>query len=216
MQVDSLIDEYSSKFINTISNLKNVKEIPTENWGWDNHRWESDNFRLAHVEVYNLDNLKVLHTTVFPHKNNTSPIYGFDVICSTKQNSIIGAFIDLSPTISDEWEHTFSSTSTRILPEWADMFSENFIALKNPTVDEWENIFQFAYNLFLEYMNILPIFNTDDDNLITTVMEAQNYYCHQQQQNKRTFGALKSKIGNDRAKLFIETILFPKINTDEL
>lgn len=211
MQVDSLIDEYSSKFINTISNLHNVKEIPTENWGWDNHRWESDNFRLAHVEVYGLDNLKVLHTTVFPHKNNTYPIYGFDVICSTKQNSIMGAFIDLSPTISDEWEHTFHSDSVRILPEWADMFSKNFIALKSPTENEWLGIFEFAYNLFLEYINKLPIFTTTDNDIINRVIEAQNYYCHQQQKNKRTFGALKSKIGEERARVFMETILFPKI-----
>ena len=43
------------------------------------------------------------------------------------------------------------------------------------------------------------------------IVAKQNYYCNQQQKNERTFNVLKSKLGKDGAKEFMETILFPKI-----
>jgi hypothetical protein len=43
------------------------------------------------------------------------------------------------------------------------------------------------------------------------VIEKQNYYCDQQQKNERTYNVLKAKLGEDRAKHFMQTILFPKL-----
>jgi hypothetical protein len=44
-----------------------------------------------------------------------------------------------------------------------------------------------------------------------TIIEKQNRYCEVQSSNPRTFGALKAKIGEERARYFMEQILFPKI-----
>jgi hypothetical protein len=210
MQTKFLIDGWSLKFLHLIESVQNVNPIPTEDWGWENHRFTSPIFRLAHIEKYELDNLSVLHITCFPHHNDTNPIFGFDVICSTKLNKMLGAFIDLSPVLYDNWEHDFESDYTRELPDWATIFSKNFIALQNPSENEWNSIFQFGYDLLSEYINNLGMF-TDDVDIVQTIVNNQNNYCHQQQQNKRTFGALKSKIGSDRGREFMETILFPKI-----
>jgi hypothetical protein len=43
------------------------------------------------------------------------------------------------------------------------------------------------------------------------VVEAQNYYCEQQSKNERTYNVLKAKLGEERAKYFMDTVLFPKI-----
>ena len=42
----------------------------------------------------------------------------------------------------------------------------------------------------------------------------QNKYCEVQASNPRTFNVLKAKIGEARAKYFMEEILFPQIPTE--
>jgi hypothetical protein len=46
---------------------------------------------------------------------------------------------------------------------------------------------------------------------IKKVISIQNNYCEVQASNPRTFGALKAKIGEERARYFMQEILFPKI-----
>jgi hypothetical protein len=43
------------------------------------------------------------------------------------------------------------------------------------------------------------------------IIELQNNYCKVQSANPRTFNVLKAKIGEERAKYFMEEILFPQI-----
>ena len=43
------------------------------------------------------------------------------------------------------------------------------------------------------------------------ITAGQNRYCEHQQMNARTFNVLKAKLGSDRAKYFMDNILFPKI-----
>jgi len=46
---------------------------------------------------------------------------------------------------------------------------------------------------------------------INSVIHKQNIYCQIQATNPRTFSALKAKIGEERARYFMENILFPQI-----
>jgi hypothetical protein len=43
------------------------------------------------------------------------------------------------------------------------------------------------------------------------ILAAQNRYCENQQKNERTYNVLKAKLGAEKAKYFMENILFPKI-----
>lgn len=210
MGLKDKILHYSDKFKEIIEEVDGVKTLETENWGWENYRYESPYFRLAHVERYFLDNLLVLHITTFPTKNYTMPIYGFDVVCNEKTQTMMGAFIDRSPVL---WHKPFHNTvwdTNRVLPYWATIFSEDFIALK-PTAEEHDRIFQTALSIFQTYMEELlsDEHRTDDDEVIRQIIQKQNEYSTHQSQNKRTFGALKAKVGAERAKYFMENILFP-------
>jgi hypothetical protein len=46
---------------------------------------------------------------------------------------------------------------------------------------------------------------------IEAVVEKQNIYCSVQASNPRTYSALKALIGEEKARYFMENILFPKI-----
>jgi hypothetical protein len=60
------------------------------------------------------------------------------------------------------------------------------------------------------YLNSLLWLEKKTDN-IEGVIEKQNIYCQIQATNPRTFSALKALIGEEKAKYFMENILFPKI-----
>jgi hypothetical protein len=43
------------------------------------------------------------------------------------------------------------------------------------------------------------------------IIHIQNNYCRVQSKNPRTYNVLKAKIGEERARYFMEEILFPQI-----
>jgi hypothetical protein len=214
MNLIEYITEKSNLFIDRLGKEENLIPIDTNEWGWENYIYKSDTFRWAHIERYFEPHIMVLHITIFPHKNNTHPIFGFDLICYPKKEIIGAAFLDLSTTNSNtvDWiQPKFSQPYN--LPEWAsDIFSNKFIACI-PTKDEYDILLEHAYELFDTTLTNLTKeeWRTNDTKLIEEIAVNQNLYCDRQSKNERTFGALKSKVGEERARYFMENILFPKI-----
>ena len=184
-------------------------EIPTEDYGWSNKRYVGDNFRMAHIERYSDKNLEVLHFTCFPNQTYQHPIFGFDIITTDKKP--LAAFMDWSPvdnTTNIESRYEFEKPYP--LPEWAKLiFSSNALAIipnDYEMVDLLNNLIE-SFELYLDVLN-----NSKETlNRVDYIIAAQNRYCDNQQKNERTYNVLKAKLGVERAKYFMENILFPKI-----
>lgn len=191
--------------------------------GWINRVWHSDSVRRAHIDVVDARNTRglwMMHVCVFPQLDNTAPIYGFDVIAG--RNKMTGAFLDYSPTLDIEHPmcesylesvRDFVPKKQRELPEWAtNIFSKGMVAAGNVnTLEESQNIVNLALENLKEYFNEVGNFTGQGD--VTKIAEAQNYYCHNQQQNPHTPRVMKS-LGLDEQEvdLFCKDMLFPKIN----
>ena len=105
------------------------KEYRTECPGWHNSIFVGKNFRRAHIEIVDFreaHKIYILHVTVFPHTNDSSPILGFDAVCGP--NKVTGAFFDFSVTgnpyhFMQEWFRENGNRvewkRTRTLPDWA-------------------------------------------------------------------------------------------------
>jgi phycocyanobilin:ferredoxin oxidoreductase len=186
------------------------KLIPTEDFGWVNKRYQSNEFRLAHIERYSDKNLEVLHITCFPKESYQHPIFGFDIICTEKKP--LAAFMDWSPVdntlplyIGYEFETKYP------LPDWAKIiFSQNALAVI-PNDNELNKISEIVVNNFKQYIQILRG-SKKSEHRSGYISAAQNRYCENQQKNQRTYNVLKAKLGEDKAKYFMQNILFPKIN----
>jgi hypothetical protein len=186
----------------------NVRDVFTEDFGWVNHRYESSLFRLAHIERYWDKNIEVLHFTTFPHKWSPEPIFGFDVIAT--KNMIAGCYMDLSPVLKDyPFDTGVDFKDRKPLPEWATVFSDKFIMLKPISNDEFIRFCDWVLDKYDWYLNSLLWLERRGDE--SSVIEKQNIYCSVQATNPRTFSALKAKIGEEKARYFMENILFPKI-----
>lgn len=207
MNLIDLINRTADTFESILeSKSKDLQEIPTEDFGWQNRRWMSSQYRLAHVERFNQPKFSVLHTVIFPHVMDPSPIFGFDIIASDTKAT--GVFFDLSPTLECWGPITEIKFGTeRIRPEWGDIFSEHWIACR-PTVPECEQICDLACVTLVKYLKKL---NKKSSPKLHDIIHAQNRYSLQQRKNTHTTTVINKLLGEQRGTHFINEILFPVI-----
>lgn len=206
MNYIELLDLTARQLDQIIRSEPEVEQIETPDYGWENHRYSSPKFRLAHVEIFNQDRFMVVHCCVFPHADDPAPIFGFDVIAG--EHKVTGVFLDLSPTVQDPGKfHNLEFKKQRERPEWGDIFSQNWIACR-PDQEEMSAIVNEAQRLLQHYL----------DNIVGRVRElpeivrfGQNRYCEQQRKNEHTYKALKNLLGENGAREFMDDILFPTI-----
>ena len=209
MSYKIILDNIASAVQDIIINKGEGTQIEIENFGWTNLIYESKHFRFAHIERYSDKNLEVLHITTFPNKTNPSPIFGFDVITTDKKP--LAAFLDYSPVVDKITYRSNKIFETLYsLPDWAKkIFSDHAIAIipNEKDLDVLSEVVQDAYS---KYINMC----TEPHQVVDpeVIKDGQHYYWEQQQKNERTFNVLKAKLGEDRARYFMNTILFPKIN----
>ena len=208
MSYKQTLDNIASELESTLQ-LAAAFEIPTEDFGWSNKRYVGENFRMAHIERYSDNNLEVLHFTCFPNQTYQHPIFGFDIITTDKKP--LAAFMDWSPvdnTTNIESRYEFEKPYP--LPDWAKLiFSPTALAII-PNDYEMDSLSNNVVESFEIYLDVL---NNSKETLDRTdyIRAAQNRYCENQQKNERTYNVLKAKLGQERAKYFMENILFPKI-----
>ena len=207
MNFINYLDEVARDFCKIIAAQPNSETVPTKDYGWENHRWTSPQFRMAHVEIFNQDRFMVVHCCVFPHVTDPAPIFGFDAIAG--ESKVTGLFFDLSPTVSKTAPFcNIQGLVNRDRPEWGNIFSENWIACR-PTPDQLEEIGTDAIRVLGEYLPSLA----QDHSEPVTVAAAQDRYCLQQRKNEHTRRAVKNLLGDELAEEFMTTVLFPTTAT---
>ena len=194
--------------------------------GWINRVWHNDNIRRAHIDVVDARDSKglwMMHVCIFPQLHNNGPIYGFDVIAG--RNKMTGAFHDFSPLGGPngdgvnhnmvEWfedmVQDYVPSKKRELPEWAlNIFSGSMVAAGNVSdLREADTIIDLAQNTLKVYLEVIGDHNNSGEP--NMVLEGQNWYCHNQQQNPHTPKVMKS-LGLNEADVerFCTDMLFPK------
>ena len=190
--------------------------------GWINRVWANKFVRRAHIDVVDARDSKglwMMHVCIFPTLDNPAPIYGFDVIAG--KNKMTGAFHDFSPSADPDHpmiqgyyesvEH-FIPEKQRELPEWArNIFTGKMLAAGNVKTDEEATeIIRIATDNLRAYFDEVGLTKGEGDQ--TIVGAAQDYYCHNQQQNPHTANVMKS-LGLPEADVdrFCTDMLFPKL-----
>jgi hypothetical protein len=207
MSLIDLIDRTADRFEAIIETESGqVHEIPTEDFGWQNRRWFGERFRLAHVERFRQPRFSVLHTVIFPHVMDPSPIFGFDIIAS--DTKVTGIFFDRSPTLAC-WGPMSDKTygTERKRPDWGTIFSDHWIACR-PSVSEAEEICDLACDVLCDYAKRV---NGTCTPRVHDIIQAQNTYSLQQRKNVHTTTVIRKLLGEERGTHFINEILFPVI-----
>jgi len=190
--------------------------------GWINLVWKSDWARRIHLDVVDARETKglwMMHFCIFPHLDNSGPIYGLDVIAG--KNKVTGFFHDLSPTVDNNHamieqfgdvlkDHSWKKE--RELPEWAQaIFSKHMLAVGNVnTEEELLKLLQLSWANLEDYgTEIQKYAGTCTAELGKT---AQNRYAYYQKQNPHTPRTMTA-LGLNEADVtaFVQDCLFPDI-----
>jgi phycocyanobilin:ferredoxin oxidoreductase len=203
-----LLDKTARQLKAKIETVPGLGIVPTEDYGWENYRWTSPSFRIAHLEIFNQNRFLVVHLCIFPHGDDPRPIFGFDVIAG--ENKVTGVFMDLSPTVMPSAPFSnLGFIKSRERPEWGDIFSPHWIACR-PNEAEMIAIADETERVLAEYLHSLG--TAMHDQRIDEIVAAQNHYCVQQRKNEHTVKAVKNLLGEERANEFITTVLFPTVD----
>jgi len=191
----------------------------THDYEWYNAIYSSPRYRRAHIEIVDkreTHGIYILHSTVFPHYNDRSPIWGFDAICG--QNKITGAFHDFSSAGDPDHQmikwfgnlvKNVSWTKPRELPEWARaIFSPNMVAAGNiqseDELNELCNLADKSLDYYLEHVGYSQQSGAD-------YHMAQDRYCYYQKQNPQVVKSMVSMGVPEKTILkFVDEVLFPE------
>ena len=202
MSCTQQVEAIGRRLLAVIANMPGVQPMHTDDYGWENHRFCSARFRMAHIQLFMQPKFAVVHCCVFPHISDPAPIYGFDVVAG--ESKITGVFMDLSPTVRPTEPFTqLQVGQNRERPAWGGIFSEHWLACR-PTPEEMDLIGDEAVRVLETYLTTLG-----GVDLITEIVPRQNRYCLNQQQNEHTRRALVNIIGAEKTEEFMTTVLFP-------
>lgn len=190
-----------------------------ENYDWENTLWSSLRYRRAHIEIVDKRDshgIYILHSTIFPHYNDPSPIWGFDAICG--RNKITGAFHDFSAAGDRNHDmmlwftkqvESLEWTKPRILPDWAkQIFSPAMIAAGNISDEkEIDLLCETAKKSLDYYLANVGITQTCGADFHM----AQDRYCYYQKQNPQVIKSMTAMgVKESVIKQFVDEILFPE------
>jgi phycocyanobilin:ferredoxin oxidoreductase len=189
----------------------------------ENHCYQAPQFRKLHLELAQVSNgLDILHCVMFPNPEYALPIFGSDLVGG--RGVISAAIADLSPVNSDRslpesYQQALSAlpelsfSQPRVLPEWADIFSE-FCLFVRPVGEQEEEAFLQRVEDFLTVHCQLANLESSltSDLAIARTIAGQRYYCTKQQQNDKTRRVLEKSFGTEWADRYMTTMLFDYVS----
>lgn len=201
------------------SDLSLSEDNPDTSCIWKNYKFTTDKVRYGHIEYFKAvnDKVEVVHAMLYPSLHIAFPIFGFDAIALN--GKVTGVFCDVTATPFDNRQirvlfeilNERYNDLKRKLPEWANFFSPQFLAL-SPN----ENLDNIIFDCIDAMDKYFLFINQSNDFLESKNIEIQknkqNEYSLHQQKNTKTLKALSAYIGEEKAKNFIETVLFPTTN----
>jgi hypothetical protein len=222
--IKELYDQYQKLAKQSFQNITLPREQIREDILWNNDLYLSPSIRYGHIEYFKAEGrVEVLHTVFYPSFFKPIPIFGFDIIALG--GKVTGLFCDftrspfqieaLSRALKD-LKHKYKD-NIRTLPEWANFFSEDFVCINPNGLDQKELIEDFLgiFRCFIGYSNwedYTGKYNKMED--VKQSINSQNFYSLNQRKNDKTSKALAAYIGEEKAKEFIENVLFPVYRED--
>ena len=148
-----------------------LTDTPGKKFPFIDYEFTSKYYRKAHLSIVDAretNKLWFMHCTVFPHTTDSSPIFGFDIICGPSRVS--GAFLDLSNAGDsahfmmksfDKRVESMNWKKERVLPEWAQsIFSPAMVAIGSVDEEELEKFIDLGLSTLSMYLG--EVGNTAD------------------------------------------------------
>lgn len=184
----------------------------------ENRCYQTPQFRKIHLELAKVGPLlDILHCVMFPRPNYALPMFGTDIVAGKGQVS--AAIADLSPLNPDRTLSETYRTQLEILPidqfscprqipEWGDIFSEFCLFVRPESLEEDSRFLDIVESYVEIHCQQAVASEPVSAAEGSKILDAQIYYCTQQQQNDKTRRVLEKAFGQDWAEHYMTEVLF--------
>ena len=184
----------------------------------ENRCYQTPQFRKIHLELAKVGPvLDILHCVMFPRPNYALPMFGTDIVAGKGQVS--AAIADLSPLNPDRTLSETYRTQLKILPidqfycprqipEWGDIFSEFCLFVRPESIEENSRFLDIVESYVEIHCKQAVASEPVSAAEASEILDAQIYYCTQQQQNDKTRRVLEKAFGQDWAEHYMTEVLF--------
>lgn len=184
----------------------------------ENRCYQTPQFRKIHLELAKVGPLlDILHCVMFPRPNYALPMFGTDIVAGKGQVS--AAIADLSPLNPDRTLSETYRTQLEILPlkqfscprqipEWGDIFSEFCLFVRPESIEENSRFLDIVESYVEIHCKQAVASEPVSAVEASEILDAQIYYCTQQQQNDKTRRVLEKAFGEDWAEHYMTEVLF--------
>ena len=182
----------------------------------ENHCYQTRQFRKLHLELAKVgQSLDILHCVMFPRPDFALPMFGCDLVGGRGQ--ISAAIADLSPVspegLPSGYQQSLAAlpqpdfSQPRELPAWGDIFSP-FCTFIRPSSPAEEAAFLERIQYFLDIHCQQAIAAVATPPQRAEILQGQQRYVLQQQQNDKTRRVLIKAFGAEWAERYMTTVLF--------
>ena len=194
-----------------------MKEVKKDGLIIKNTMYKNPVLRKMHLELAEINDMRILHCVLFPDPHYALPIFGCDIVANDK--TVTAAIVDVSPVfgVSEkfyagvrELSNEYNFKGKRPLPLWGDEIFSPYC--KFTRLDEEIDIANF-YCIILHYLTFFKegVLESKKDTFWVNVMKRlddQIWYCKQQKRNDKTRGILKQWFDESYADMYMNEVLF--------
>jgi phycocyanobilin:ferredoxin oxidoreductase len=198
-----------------------IPEVSKDGISIKNTMYKTPVLRKMHLELAEINNMRILHCVLFPDVHYKLPIFGCDIVANEK--TVTAAIVDLSPVhgIPETFYNSIRDISNKVsfsgkrpLPLWGDEIFSPYC--KFASLKEEEDMANF-YCIVLHYLNLYrqAVLDAKRDTFWVDVMKRiddQTWYCKSQKKNDKTRGILKSWFDEEFADMYMNEVLFDEPN----
>ena len=182
-----------------------------------NTMYKSPVLRKMHLELAEIDGMKILHSVLFPDPHYKLPIFGCDIVATEK--AVTAAIVDVSPVygVDDKFykeigdiSKNFNFKGRRPLPLWGDDIFSPFCKFTRLNEDiDMANFYCLVLNYLCVFRDAALSAKRDSfwvDNMKR--LDDQVWYCESQKKNDKTRGILEKWFDKDWTDTYMNEVLF--------
>ena len=204
-----------------LPDVKKVKcplhEVKKEGLIIKNTMYKSPVLRKMHLELAEINEMRILHCVLFPDPHYPLPIFGCDVVASKEQ--VTAAIVDVSPVhgVPDnfwsgirEVSNEYHFQHKRPLPLWGDEIFSPYCKFTRLTEEIDKANFYCVVLLYLKEYRDRVLSTKRDTFWVNTMkrLDDQIWYCESQKKNDKTRAILERWFDSEWTDKYMNEVLF--------
>ena len=218
----ALLLSYTMQDFPDVEKMKSpIPEVSKEGISIKNTMYKTPVLRKMHLELAEINNMRILHCVLFPDVHYNLPIFGCDIVANEK--TVTAAIVDVSPVhgVPETFYNSIRDISNKVsfngkrpLPLWGDEIFSPYCKFTRLTEEVDKANFYCIVLLYLKEYRDRVLSTKRDTFWVNTMkrLDDQIWYCESQKRNDKTRAILEKWFDTEWTDKYMNEVLFDEPN----